>query len=411
MQNSTNIPPLLSLNDMVYNSTLPVAWLIEDIYPKGEVVLMAGASHSGKTYLALDQGLAVAYGRPWAGHATTQTPVIYAPSEGLLGIGKRVSAALDYHSTYEELAQFFTFSEGLSLTHGDSLDHLKSHAHRTGAGLIIVDVLRDATAGIEENSAQFGDAFGLLRDLGQQTGATVLVLHHLGKDPTKGARGHSSLKDKTDLEVIVTATEPTLGTGVRTTAVQLDNTKNRNHDSWNITMELRKPEPDSAAPVIVGIWMDSENQLQPAPVVTLQAVAAACNHLQPDATSGGCKLSDAAKRAKMSVTGFAKQAEKARTQGYLVKDETGYPALWRLSKKGKAVDLQPLTTDNSDGDLVTTNRPHPIGAGGVGSERLTTVQQILEERRQQGDEGSEINTPPVTPEALATVLRLVEGAE
>lgn len=71
--------------------------------------------------------------------------------------------------------------------------------------LIVVATLARAMGDGDENSGQ--DMGALIRTLDRiraATGAHVMAVHHAGKDTSKGARGHSSLRAAVDTEVQVT---------------------------------------------------------------------------------------------------------------------------------------------------------------------------------------------------------------
>jgi hypothetical protein len=70
--------------------------------------------------------------------------------------------------------------------------------------VIIYDTLAAGTPGADENSAEaMGRALGHCKALHKQTGALVALIHHLGKDESKGARGWSGIKAAADAEITV----------------------------------------------------------------------------------------------------------------------------------------------------------------------------------------------------------------
>ena len=61
-------------------------------------------------------------------------------------------------------------------------------------GLIILDTLNAAMTDLDENtSTDMGRAVAAIKRLRDETGCAVLVVHHCGKDKSKGLRGHSLL--------------------------------------------------------------------------------------------------------------------------------------------------------------------------------------------------------------------------
>ena len=73
--------------------------------------------------------------------------------------------------------------------------------------LVVVDTLARAMTGNEnapDDMGQFVAACGRIREASE---GHVLVVHHCGKDLARGARGHSSLRAATDVELEVTSGE------------------------------------------------------------------------------------------------------------------------------------------------------------------------------------------------------------
>ena len=73
--------------------------------------------------------------------------------------------------------------------------------------LLIVDTVARAMAGGDENCSQdMGALIGACDAIRNELDCTILLIHHAGKDTTKGARGHSSLRAAVDTELEVTGT-------------------------------------------------------------------------------------------------------------------------------------------------------------------------------------------------------------
>jgi hypothetical protein len=70
--------------------------------------------------------------------------------------------------------------------------------------LIAFDTLNLALSGGNENSSEdMGAAVGAIKRLRDAHHCSVVVVHHLGKDETKGARGHTSLLGALDTEITI----------------------------------------------------------------------------------------------------------------------------------------------------------------------------------------------------------------
>jgi hypothetical protein len=69
-------------------------------------------------------------------------------------------------------------------------------------GVLVIDTLAQACPGFDENTGRdMGDAIAALNELQAALGGLVLVLHHSGKDASRGMRGHSSLLAALDVSL------------------------------------------------------------------------------------------------------------------------------------------------------------------------------------------------------------------
>jgi len=73
---------------------------------------------------------------------------------------------------------------------------------------IVIDTYARAMAGANENDAKdVGQAVAHCDIIHRKTGATVLLVHHSGKDASGGARGSSALRAAADVEIEVVRTQ------------------------------------------------------------------------------------------------------------------------------------------------------------------------------------------------------------
>lgn len=72
-------------------------------------------------------------------------------------------------------------------------------------GILALDTLNRAAPGMDENdSKSMGEVIGAAKAIQAELGGLVLLVHHTGKDATKGLRGHSSLHAALDAAIEVT---------------------------------------------------------------------------------------------------------------------------------------------------------------------------------------------------------------
>ena len=165
-----------------------------------------GAPGEGKTFVALDAAYHVAAGRDWMGHKAHAGPVLYLAYEGTGGMVKRAKALIQKYGT-EEVPLYIV---GAAM-------NLRDKIGRQALGeviallpakpvLIVIDTFARALMGGDENSAQDVGAFNTaIAGLISSTGACVMIIHHSGKDKSKGARGSSALLGALDTEIEVDA--------------------------------------------------------------------------------------------------------------------------------------------------------------------------------------------------------------
>lgn len=208
----------------------PPAWLITGVIPEQGLAALYGQPGDGKSFLALDMALSVAAGVPWQGHPVQKGFVVYISAEGGAGIGKRVGAWLAFHNIPRNDYQYITanfvvsalrihpesgdMAETLDLTVNDPewQEHLASVLTPDEDHpplFIIVDTLARCFEGDENQQEDMGNFIKGLDTLRDDHGATVLVLHHTGKQGFE-ERGSSAFRGACDTMMLVTKADTTL---------------------------------------------------------------------------------------------------------------------------------------------------------------------------------------------------------
>lgn len=190
--------------DEVVNAP-PLHWLVRGVLPADGLAALFGASGSGKSFLALDLSAAVAGGLEWFACRVKSAPVVYVALEGEAGFSQRVKAWQLHHR--RDLPGGLRFvMQALDLRNADDVSEIADAVTAAGAaaGLLVIDTLNRAAAGADENSVvDMGAIIAAAKGVQAKLGGLVLLVHHSGKDASKGLRGHSSLHAALDAAIEV----------------------------------------------------------------------------------------------------------------------------------------------------------------------------------------------------------------
>ena len=180
---------LLTGNDL--RAMPPVKWRLKGVFPYEGLAALYGPSASGKSFLATDLSVAIAEGNHWFGMRTMQSTVIYVALEGESGFKNRV-AAWELENSRTLPANIFMVMQPFQITNPTDVNKLVATIPH--GSVVIVDTLNRAAPTSDENSSkEMGEILQACKWLQGQIGGLVVLVHHTGKDTTKGARGHSSL--------------------------------------------------------------------------------------------------------------------------------------------------------------------------------------------------------------------------
>ena len=169
----------------------PLAWRVRGVLPAVGLAGLYGPSASGKSFLAFDMAAAIADGRRWFDCRVEAAPVVYAALEGEAGFKLRAQA-WEAHSGRALPDDLRMMLQPFQLT--NVLDVRDLAAVVPAGAVVFLDTLNRAAPTADENSSKdMGEILEAAKRLQSITGGLVVLVHHTGKDATKGLRGHSSL--------------------------------------------------------------------------------------------------------------------------------------------------------------------------------------------------------------------------
>lgn len=186
----------------------PAEWLVRDLLPRAGLVVVYGDSGSGKSFFMLDVTMAIARGADWRGRPVAKGRVVYVVAEGATGFAKRFQAYCEHHGLDPETVDIHFLADSFSLaTSGDATELLKTLQTLGRLDMVVIDTYARVMAGSNENDAKdVGEAVKQCDKLHRGTGALIVLVHHSGKDATKGARGSGALRAAADAEIQVVKT-------------------------------------------------------------------------------------------------------------------------------------------------------------------------------------------------------------
>lgn len=191
-------------------------WLVKWIVPDSGIGAIYGDSGTFKSFLTLDLLAHIANGREWFGQRVRSAPAVYVPFEGQGGIPNRVKAwrlaqtqarlpdgEMAFAPAEEVQSNIAVIIDQLNLRERADRDKLVVTLTENGlaSGVLCIDTLAHASAGIDENSSEMSEMIAVFRELQQRLGGVILLIHHSGKDASRGMRGWSGLHAAMDFVI------------------------------------------------------------------------------------------------------------------------------------------------------------------------------------------------------------------
>jgi len=187
------------------------SYIVKGLLPSTGMAVVYGPPKSGKTYWALDLMMHIALGWDYRGCRVKQRPVVYLLFEGADDFADRVEAYRRKHlRDYGADIPFYLVAVPLQIVadHAAIIDAIRQQTAAAGV-VVVVDTLNRSYTGSEskdDDMVRYIQACDAIRDA---LHCLVILVHHSGKDPSKGARGHSALLAALDAQILVTRDKET----------------------------------------------------------------------------------------------------------------------------------------------------------------------------------------------------------
>lgn len=191
----------------------PIRWLVKRLIPLNSVGALYGLPNVGKSFVVFDLANHARRERNWLGRKVKGGDVLYLYAEGAEGIAGRAKAWADSN---DASGGNVALMNGVPNLFSDAKASKKIIAAarecEAESGqpvrLIIVDTLAAATTGADGSSDRdMGLVCDRLRKVADELDCAVLVVHHSGKDVTKGMRGSSAILGAVDYSLLVEETK------------------------------------------------------------------------------------------------------------------------------------------------------------------------------------------------------------
>ena len=196
------------------------SWIIKNLIPNANLGVIYGASGSGKSFFAFDLFAAVSRAltlkqlkkavedghelapSQWRGLKTFGARVCWVAAEGQEDMRKRVQGYCQHHNVQpENLSMEFIDETPNFLELADVKSVIRQMKKRGQFDIVVIDTLAQVMPGGNENSGEdMGKVLGYCKEITRLTGAMVVLIHHSGKDESRGARGWSGLRAACDFE-------------------------------------------------------------------------------------------------------------------------------------------------------------------------------------------------------------------
>lgn len=217
-----------SLQQILEDTTEPPAPIIDGgVLLHKTLLLVYGQPKAKKTFLALNMAVAIAQGKSFAVFEIPKAEkVFYISAEGGYFSTRDRIKKMCHGLDKGHLPNFqMCFNSRINLLDEEDLATLKKKIAEYEPKVIIIDPLVRFHDADENSATKMGEVFTTIRGIIDTFNCSIILIHHAGKDDSRGARGSSAIAGEYD------------------SCIQIDT----NDDTSKLTFDMRHvetPEPE-----------------------------------------------------------------------------------------------------------------------------------------------------------------------
>ncbi|MHA7000320.1 helicase RepA family protein [Aeromonas schubertii] len=186
------------------------SYLVKGLLPAESTCSIFGPSGSFKSFAAVSLSCHIATGKQWDGRRITKGAVLYVVGEGGVGVPRRIRAWADQYNGGADVPNLYRIDMPVFMADQSQILDLKIAAEQVSAAtgepvrMIVIDTVARCFGGGDENRAADMGAFIAGCDtIKSMLKATILLIHHTGKNEENGARGSSAFRAAMDAEFLI----------------------------------------------------------------------------------------------------------------------------------------------------------------------------------------------------------------
>ena len=159
--------------------------------------ILYAESQSFKSFITIHMAHCIATGKAFCGQDVIKSgPVVFVIGEGRGGYYRRLKATLDRHGETDDI---YLIEAQPNISQNEQLLIVMNTVKELAPVLIVFDTFSALAIGSDENSnTDIAEVMAGVRDTGRRVGASTIIVHHTGKDASRGSKGASAFSANAD---------------------------------------------------------------------------------------------------------------------------------------------------------------------------------------------------------------------